>query len=313
MSPRNPGDSIVHVMTDDTEFELIAGDWSAVVSSHGASLRGVNHGPVPVVTGYHGAASKQGGQGDVLIPFPGRVARGRYHWDGLEHQLPITDKDGPNAIHGFVRKTDWDVKSRTASSVVFTLAFPGAEGYPFPLALEIEYRLDSTGLQVMASITNAGTHDAPVAMGFHPYFTVGSPLVDADTFTLPFRDVLEFERLIPTGRVMRVEDSGLDFRAPRVIGGTAFNHCFASPTRDADGLVRVRLQNGAREVVVWMDASFDYCVVYTGDALPAGIGRASIAIEPMTCGSDALNHPEWGLQRLARGATLASRWGVTLG
>lgn len=300
-------------MTDPTEIELQSGDWTAVVSSHGASLRGVRYQDIPVVTEYRGAADKQGGQGDVLIPFPGRVAGGRYKWDGLEYQLPLTDKDGPNAIHGFVRKADWVLESRTLASAAFTLRFSGAQGYPFPLTLRLEYSLDANGLQVDTAITNSGSHDAPVAMGFHPYFTVGSAQVDTDTLQLPFNEVLEFAQLIPTGNVMSVDDAGLDFRAGRVIGSTQFNHCFMSPTRGADGLVRVRLKYGLRAFSVWMDETFDYCVVYTGDALPPGAARASIAIEPMSCGSDALNHPEWGLRRLNIGSTLHTQWGVTFG
>lgn len=311
MSPSRPGRAIVCHMTDDTEIELAAGAWRAVVSSHGASLRGLSLAGEPVVTGYRGAANKQGGQGDVLIPFPGRVAGGGYRWDGIDHQLPITDKDGPNAIHGFVRKMDWNIGLQTDAAVSFTLRFTGAQGYPFPLDIRIDYRLDATGLTVDSAITNSGRHDAPVAMGFHPYFTVGSALVDTDALTLPFRDVLEFENLIPTGRVLSVVEASLDFRSTRLIGDARFNHCFMSPIREADGRARVRLAGGARVCTVWMDNAFDYCVVYTGDALPAGIARTSIAIEPMTCGSDALNHPGWGLQRLAAGATLAAQWGVT--
>ena len=300
-------------MTDPTEIELQCGDWTAVVSSHGASLRGVRHQGIPVVTEYRSASKKQGGQGDVLIPFPGRIAGGRYTWDGVEYQLPLTDKDGPNAIHGFVRKVDWVLASHSLSSAAFTLHFAGAEGYPFPLTLRIEYSLDANGLQVDTTITNSGAHDAPVAMGFHPYFTVGSAQVDVDTLQLPFNEVLEFERLIPTGKVMGVAEAGLDFRDGRVIGSTQFNHCFLSPSRGVDGRVRVRLTSGLHACSVWMDEAFDYCVVYTGDALPPGVARTSIAIEPMSCGSDALNHPEWGLARLGIGSTLRTQWGVTFG
>lgn len=312
-SPRRAGRSILRAMTDDTEIELKAGAWSAVVSPHGASLRGASCDGMQAVTGYHGAANKQGGQGDVLIPFPGRVAGGRYVWDGVAYQLPITDKDGPNAIHGFVRKVDWSVESQSDSAVTFALGFAGADGYPFPLQLRVTYSVSVAGLRVDAAIINAGTIDAPVAMGFHPYFTVGSTLVDGDVLTLPFSEVLEFERLIPTGKVFGVNEARLDFRAPLAIGQTAFNHCFCTPTRDADGLTRVRLEGADRTCTVWMDAAFEYCVVYTGDALPAGLARTSIAIEPMTCGSDALNHAQWGLQRLSPGSTLVAQWGVSAG
>ncbi len=300
-------------MSDETEIELQCGDWAAVVSSHGASLRGVTHGGLPIVTGYRGTAAKQGGQGDVLIPFGGRVKAGQYTWDGVTHQLALTDKDGPNAIHGFVRMVPWAVELHERHVAVFSLQFAGAEGYPFPLGLRVAYTLDDAGLHVACTITNTGPSDAPVAMGFHPYFTVGSAVVDGDTFTLPFDEVLEFERLIPTGRLLPVGATDLDFRAGRRIAETRFNHCFAAPRPDPDGRTRIRLAGADRALTVWMDEAFGYAVIYTGEALPPALRRTSIAIEPMCSASDALNHPAWGLQRLAPGATFRGTWGVSTG
>jgi aldose 1-epimerase len=299
-------------MTDPTETELHHGDWTAVTSSLGASLRGVTCRGEPVVTGYRGADAKQGGQGDVLIPFPGRVKGGTYEWDGVRHQLPLTDKDGPNAIHGFVRKVDWATASVDGSAVTYRLDFAGAEGYPFPLGIQLRYALGDDGLTVTCSVTNAGSVDAPGGMGFHPYFTVGSPLVDADTLTLPFSEVLEFEQLIPTGTVHTVAEAGLDFRAPRRIGDTRFNHCFARPSLGADGRTTVILHGATRAVHVWLDASFGHVVLYTGEALPPALRRTSLAIEPMTCATDALNHPAWGLRRLTPHETHTASWGVSL-
>ena len=60
-----------------------------------------------------------------------------------------------------------------------------------------------------------------------------------------------------------------------------------------------------------MDAAFDYVVFYSGDPLPAAHRRRSLAIEPMTCASDAFNHPEWGLVALVPGQTFSGAWGVT--
>lgn len=297
-------------MHDISEITLHHGDWTAVVSSHGASLRGVTHRGATVVTGYRGAAGKQGGQGDVLIPFPGRVKGGRYHWDGESFRLPLTDKDGPNAIHGFVRKMDWSLVASSAAGAVFELRMPAMEGYPFPLNITVAYALDGHGLRCDCSIVNAGQRAAPVSMGFHPYFSVGSRHIDADTLTLPFAEVLEFESLIPTGRVLSVEEAGLDFRTPRLVGATKFNHCFIAPERDEDGLVRVRLSQGDTALTVWMDQAFTSVVMYTGEALPSPMPRTSLAIEPMSGGSDAFNHPEWGLVRLEPGAELRGAWGV---
>ncbi|HYW51100.1 MAG TPA: hypothetical protein VE861_10855, partial [Gemmatimonadaceae bacterium] len=121
----------------------------------------------------------------------------------------------------------------------------------------------------------------------------------------------EFENLLPTGRLLPVSDVRLDFRVPRTIGATRLNHCFAKPVRASDGRVVMRLSNADRAVTVWMDAAFDHLVVYTGDALPEGVARRSIAIEPMSCATDALNHAGWGLRRLAPGETLRGSWGVS--
>ncbi len=297
-------------MTDHTESELRHGDWAAVTSSHGASLRGVTWRGEPVVTGYRGLEAKQGGQGDVLIPFPGRVKGGSYDWDGIRHHLPITDKEGPNAIHGFVRTADWVTEAIGGAAVTYRLDFAGADGYPFPLTIQLQYALGDAGLMVECAVTNSGRTDAPVGMGFHPYFTLGSPLVNADTLTLPFMKVLEFQQLIPTGKMLGVTKSDVDFRTPREIGATRFNHCFAGPIADAEGRTTVTLQRSSRAVHVWMDESFGHVVIYTGEALPPSLARTSIAIEPMTCATDALNHPAWGLLRLEAGETHVARWGV---
>jgi aldose 1-epimerase len=63
--------------------------------------------------------------------------------------------------------------------------------------------------------------------------------------------------------------------------------------------------------MVWMDEAFEYVVLYSGDPLPESHRRRALAIEPMTCGSDAFNHPSWGLVSLAPGGTLTGAWGVS--
>jgi aldose 1-epimerase len=307
----------------DTEIVLRHADLRLRVSPYGASLRGMwretaDGTAVDIVTGYSGANNKAGGQGDVLIPFPGRVAGGRYNFGGRSYQMPTNDKDGPNAIHGFLRTVVWNITGQTESEISFTtpLHADAAPGYPFSLRAAVTYALGDAGLTCRFTVTNTGNEPAPVAAGFHPYFTVGSEHIDGDTLRLPFASVLEFENLIPTGCVLPVDGTPLDFRAPRQIGAVALNHCFLHPTRDPDGLARVTLsapEGDGRAVTVWMDRAFDYVVVYSGDPMPETHRRRALAIEPMTGASDAFNHPDWGLATLAPGATLTGTWGVTPG
>ena len=306
--------------TPDTEIVLTRGDLRLVVAPYGASLRGLSRvlpdgGAEEIVAGYSGAKGKVGGQGDVLIPFPGRVGEGRYTFQGGTYQMEKNDAEGPNAIHGFLRKTLWDVEQNGPAEAAFTTAIAADDhpGYPFALAARVTYRVDREGLACSFVIGNVGDTAAPVGAGFHPYFTVGSALIDADTLHVPMASTLEYQDLVPTGKVLPVEGNKLDFRTPRTIGGVVFNDCYLGPTRDADGRVRIRLSGGAagRSLTVWMDEAFGYVVLYSGDPLPEDHRRRALAIEPMTCGSDAFNHPEWGLTALEPGQTLSGSWGVT--
>ena len=104
----------------DEEIVLTDGNVHLRVSPYGASLRGFTQSDdTPVVTEYSGAHNKVGGQGDVLIPFPGRIGHGAYTFEGQSYQMPINDKEGPNAIHGFLRSVVWDVTDQTDDSITF--------------------------------------------------------------------------------------------------------------------------------------------------------------------------------------------------
>ncbi len=306
--------------TPDTEITLTHNHWQLVVSPYGASLRGLyridkDGRREEIITGYSGAKNKVGGQGDVLIPFPGRVAEGRYIFGGQTYQMVKNDTETPSAIHGFLRKTLWETEQPSGDEVTFTTNLrPDAHpGYPFALGVRVTYHLTDTGLAVAFVIENTGDSTAPVAAGFHPYFTVGSALIDTDTLHVPFGATLEYKDLLPTGKVLPVDGTPLDFRSPHPIGSTSFNTCYLQPQPDPDDHTRIRLSDTStkKALTVWLDPSFQYVVLYSGDPLPESHRRRALAIEPMTSGSDAFNHPQWGLAALKPGETLSGTWGVT--
>jgi aldose 1-epimerase len=307
---------------DDVEITIERGEWRLIAAAIGASLRGLQKRGGDgafrdVATTYHGLANKVGGQGDVLVPFPGRISYGKYAFDDAAHQLELTDHEGPSAIHGFLRKLPWAYET-TDDSVTFTSSITAGQfpGYPFSLDVAVAYKLTDAGLVSMVTATNTGSNRAPFAVGFHPYFTVGSELIDGDTLHVPFGSYLEFdENLIPTGKVLPVEGSAVDFRSAKTIGQTRFNTCYLDPVRDADGRLAITLSDaaGRSSVSVWLGPTINYVVLYSGDPLPDAHRRRSLAIEPMTCASDAFNHPEWGLVALAPGETFTGEWGVVAG
>lgn len=268
--------------------------------------------------GYRGTAQKQGGQGDVLAPFPGRIKDATYEWQGQRHSLAANDKDGPNAIHGFVRAKAWEQDEEEApndvgaegvvagmpSSARFstTLAPGDHEGYPFHVELAVGYEVGPHGFTSAYVAHNLGTTPAPFGIGFHPYLATGP--VEQAALQVWARQLVEFERLVPTGRLVPVPPE-LDFRRGRPIGPTRLNHCFTDLARDEHGLATVHVG----PMRVWMDPAFSHLVLYTGDALGPG-ARRSLAVEPMTCATDAFNHPEWGDVALQPGEVRAGRWGI---
>ena len=308
--------------TPDTEISLACENQRAVVSPWGASLRRYflvdgHRGETDVVWGYSGAAQKKGGQGDVLIPFPGRVAGGRYSFDGQALQLERNDKEGPNAIHGFVRSLPWMTHQSGAHAVTCDVSLDaaqyGSRGYPFSVAVRVTYSLDVQGLSCAFSVRNVGGVAAPVGVGFHPYFTVGTEHVDEAEAKIPGAGYLEFnEQLAPTGKVIDAKGTDWDYRKFRRIGRRRFNHCYLDLERDAAGMATASLrhQESGRTIDVVMDRAFSAIVVYTGDAI-ADAPRRALAIEPMTCATDAFNHPDWGMKRLLPGETFTGSYRVS--
>lgn len=308
-------------ITADTELTLSFQNQRAVVSPWGASLRrylfiDADGRGIDSVWGYSGGGGKRGGQGDVLIPFPGRIGNGRYSFDGRTFQLECNDKEGPNAIHGFVRSLPWHIQESCPNRVAFGVRLDATtyadRGYPFSLRILVTYELNNQGLGCRFSVTNVGHKPAPVGVGFHPYFTVGTSIVDEAEAQIPGTGFLEFnERLVPTGTIYPVQDTPWDYRRFRPIAQQRFNHCYVNLERDTEGTAMAALRHlpSNRTITMTMDAAFSSVVVYTGDAI-ADAPRVALAIEPMTCASDAFNHPEWGLKRLAPDETFSGCWGV---
>ena len=160
---------------------------------------------------------------------------------------------------------------------------------------------------------NVGAAALPFGAGQHPYFTVGTPLVDSATLRIPARSRLELdaERLVPTGQLLAVAGSELDFRDLDRSGRWSLDECFTELERDADGLARVTLADPGtgRAVSVWMDPHYRYVQVFSGDTLAPERRRRGLAIEPMTCPPNAFRTGT-DLIVLQPDETLTLAWGI---
>jgi aldose 1-epimerase len=291
------------------QVEIASGDHHAVVDGVGGGLSSYSVGGREVLDGYPAGEPSSSGRGQVLIPWPNRLADGAYEFDGRRHQLPLTEPDRGNAIHGLVRDTAWTVGAREPDRVVMEHVLQPQPGYPFSLSLAVEYTLSKNGLSVRTTATNTGEDACPFGSGQHPYLTVGTPTVDSVILCAPGRTVLRVdERGLPVGREA-VEGTEHDFRTPRAIGSTKLDHAYTDLERDGDGFARVELRDPAGGgLTIWADESYRYLQLFTGDPLP-DVARRSLAVEPMTCPPNAFRTGE-DLIRLEPGATAVCVWGI---
>jgi aldose 1-epimerase len=264
-----------------------------------------------LVDGYEVDQMRTSGRGQLLIPWPNRLEDGRYEFDGQTHQLPLNEPESRNAIHGLVRWVPWLIAEREPDRVVLEHWLHPRRGYPFSLGLGIEYLLSEQGLRVRTTATNVGTTSCPYGSGAHPYLTIGTQTVDSLILHSPAGSVLTTDaRGLPTG-TLGVEGTEYDFRRGRRLGTTALDLAFTNFERGRDGLARFKLSNEGRgaSVTLWMDRSFPYAMLFTGDRLP-DVNRRSLAVEPMTCPPNAFRSGE-GVIRLEPGQSFISMWGIT--
>jgi aldose 1-epimerase len=292
------------------QIEIAYGDQRAVIVEVGGGLRTYSAAGHDLLDGYGIDEMSTSGRGQVLIPWPNRIQDGSYSFDGALHQLPINDVDEQDAIHGLVRWTAWTVGEREGHRVVMEHVLHPRPGYPFSLALSIEYRLSDDGLRVRTTATNVGSRPCPYGSGAHPYLTVGTATVDSVVLRAPGRTMLQSDdRGIPVG-VTPVEHTGYDFRRPKPIGTTKLDNAFTDLERDDDGRARVQLHDPAagRSLTLWVDETYPYLMLFTGDPLP-DVGRRSLAVEPMTCPPNAFRSSE-ALIRLDPDRPFTSDWGI---
>lgn len=287
------------------QVELALGGQRAVVAGVGAGLREYVAADRPLLDGYGVNEICPSGRGQLLIPWPNRIEDGRYEFDGQTNQLPLDEPERRNAIHGLVRWAHWSVTEREPVRAVLEHTVYPSPGYPFALALRVEHSLSEEGLKVRIEATNVGAEPCPYGAGAHPYLAVEGGSVDGVELRVPAGTVLESnERALPVGRAPVADE--LDFREARPVGSTRLDHCFTDLDRDADSLARVTLAGGP---TLWVDESYPYLMVFTGDPLP-DVSRRSLAVEPMTCPPNAFRTGE-SLIVLEPGETHTGSWGIT--
>lgn len=269
-----------------------------------------------IIYGYGKEEDYDGGMGDILAPFPGRVDKGEYEFEGKKYKISGFKENKGNPIHNFVRELEWQVEktaeNQITSSIEVSADIFAANGYPFSLNFNINYTLSEDGLTVETLVKNTGKDTAPFGIGYHPYFKVAVQ-VDEMVWRVPAKKVVEFDNnLKPTGKLIPVGKTRLDFRTAKAIEGAEIDNCFTELIRDKNGIFTSSLSNltGTKKIEIWQDESYPYFQTYSADTIADVNYRQTMALEPQSCCGYAVNVPNLGLISLKQGEEFRGRWGV---
>ena len=295
------------------QFEISHGDQRATVVEVGGGIREYEVGGRAVLDPYPAGEMCDGAHGTPLIPWPNRLADGRYSFDGVEYQVPLTEPEKDNAIHGFMMWRPWQAVEHGSDRVVVAAVLHPLKGYPFRLSLRIAYELGGAGLTVTTTAENSGDTACPFGHGQHPYLSPGNGLINECSLQLAghTRIATDTRRQLPAGR-FPVDGSEYDFLQPRRLGDTEIDFAFTDLDRDENGRAWTRLTGDDGVCAsIWVDGSYPFVETYTGDTLAPDRRRRGLGTEPMTCAPDAFNSGD-GLIRLEPGESFTGTWGAGL-
>jgi aldose 1-epimerase len=163
--------------------------------------------------------------GAVVGRYGNRIDQGKFTLDGKLFELPVNETGLGNQLHGGSKgfsELVWDTGEISANSITLTLVSPdGDMGYPGRLELSLTYTL--TGDNALEVVYRA-VSDAPTVVNLtqHTYFNLRGEgkgdildhelMLNADHYT-PVN-----QRLIPSGEIVPVEGTPMDFTSPVPIG-----------------------------------------------------------------------------------------------
>lgn len=294
------------------QLRLAAHGYEATIASIGATLRSLTHEGRDLVVPFDADEVRPNYRGATLAPWPNRVVDGRYSFGGESHQLPLSEPQRGQALHGLAAWLEFADRRVESDRIVLAAVIEPQRGYPFRVEVEVEYRLGADGLTQTVTGRNLGADAAPWGTGPHPYLVAGAGRVDDWTLGLPASEVLTVtdDRLSPIAVEPVDRHPQWDFRSPRPIGDTFIDHAFTGLARESGAAeVRLTARGGGGVAISWDDAC-PWVQVHTADTPRVeATHRVGLAVEPMTCAPDAFNSGE-GLVELAPGATHAASWTI---
>lgn len=182
----------------------------------------------------------------VIGRYGNRIAKGKFRLYGKDYNLTVNN--GPNSLHGgptgFHARV-WDAVQKTESSIEFRyVSKDGEEGFPGNLSVRLKYTLDSVSNSLVMEYRAKTDQATVVNLTNHAFFNLAgianpSPSVENNIVTINADYFVPIDEVsIPTGEILKVAGTPMDFTEPHAIGerinddfeqlkfGTGYDHCY---------------------------------------------------------------------------------------
>lgn len=178
-----------------------------------------------ILLGFDGVAhyAKAGGAfGALLGRTANRIAGGHFILDGRTYEL--SKNEGDSTLHGGTvgfDKVFWRVDAFDRSKLILGHTSPdGDQGFPGKLTVHATYHLDGDILSLTFEAST--TKPTPVSLSAHPYFNLAgvqaADMLDHEITIAADYFLPTDAKQIPTGEILRVDGTPLDFRTPAQAG-----------------------------------------------------------------------------------------------
>ncbi len=306
-------------------FTMSTSKYSLSVSDYGSSLidlvvKDKEGNPIDIVLGYDDVSGYETDAGNYFGCNVGRnanrISNAKFVLNDVEYNL---DKnDGMNNLHSGCNpysKRIWDVEQKEEGRIVFSLESPHMDqGFPGNLKMYVTYEVvnDNTFRIVYEAVPD---RDTIINMTNHSYFNLngeGSGTICNHRVTLWADSFTPADKYsIPTGEIISVENTPMDFRKGKTIGeeieagteqlinGKGYDHNWIT---DVSGRLHdiVRVEGDKSGIVMTIATDYPGVQMYTGNFLNGVYGkkghiyskREGLCFEPQYY-PDAVNRPEF--------------------
>lgn len=232
--------------------------------------------------------------GALVGRYGNRIAAGKFELEGVTYNLAVNN--GPNHLHGGIKGFDkvvWDaedfLEADKTGVVLKYLSKDMEEGYPGNLTVKVTYTLTAKN-ELFIDYEAETDKTTIVNLTHHSYFNLkghgNGDILDQQMEIFADQYVPVDETLIPTGELLPVKGTPMDFTSPHSIGDRisqvegGYDHCWV--LRNFDGKMRLtaRVTEPASGRVMEVLTDQPGLQFYSGNFLDgSNIGKGGVAYQ----------------------------------